>query len=110
MSQQQNDIRDLFSQVMGKTAELESMLSAKQWANAIAVDKERLALLVQLSTSEGLEENSEQYKRFLQELFANLHQSKTEVENELSECRLEMGEFGQQRRASNLYRDISLTR
>ena len=101
---------DLLKQVLQISDQLECQLAEKKWDDAIESDKKRMRLLAQLSAHAQASENAEDYQRILQELLSRTQDRQTFVEKERSRCRAEMGELGQQRKASSMYSNTAMTR
>ncbi len=100
---------EIISELIRKTTQIESKLMEKNWPAAIDLDKERLELLSCLSESTKAAGDPTNHINLLQRLLNEVQKAQSAVEGELLRCKSEMGEFGQQRRASSLYQDTALT-
>ena len=99
----------LFRQIISMSEDLAEHLSAKNWNKAVAIDRERLNLLTRLGEIRQ-SISSDEYTTFLHQALSFIQIKQSEVQGELDNCRAKMGELGQQRRASSLYKDTSLAR
>ncbi len=99
---------EIISELIAKTTELNAELSEKNWSAAISIDKARLELLSCLSQSTDINDVPVNYIDLLERLLKDVRTAQSAAEDELLRCKSQMGEFGQQRRASSLYQDTAL--
>ena len=97
----------IFKQIVHATNRLEACLVDQAWQEAAVVERERYALLQQLSKIESVTKSAH-YAGFLQQSLAFIKAKQPELEAELQRSRKQLSELGQQRVAANRYRDVSV--
>ena len=107
METSSREAETIFKQIVHATNRLEACLVAQDWQEATQLERQRYALLQQLSKIESVTK-SPQYAGFLQQSLAFIKAKQPELEAELQRSRKQLSELGQQRVAAGRYRDISV--
>ena len=106
LSENQGEV--LFQKIVHATVLLENCVAEQDWRGAVRAERERYALLQQLSSDESLT-RSPRYREFLRQALASIQAKQPEIEVELQRSRQNLSELGQQRMATDKYRDVFST-
>ena len=106
LSENQGEV--VFQKIVHATILLENCVAEKDWQGAVHAERDRYALLQQLSTHDSVT-RSTRYNAFLQQALAFIQAKQPEIEVELQRSRQNLSELGQQRMATDKYRDVFTT-
>ena len=98
----------VFQKIVHATVLLENCVDDQDWQGAVRAERERYALLQQLSSNEAVT-RSPRYSAFLQQALAFIQAKQPEIEVALQRSRQNLSELGQQRMATDKYRDVFTT-